>query len=102
MGFLEKHPQYTELSERKILEWALRSGLWRPKSHSYKASNDRPDMNFGIPHIDQGNVKNLLYAAASVQSRHLVVMEVRGNLIKQERIEALKKFRLAHFKKVAQ
>merc|ERR1711988_1690565 len=48
--FLEKNPQYVELSKRKVIEWATKSGIW--KKGSNKGSNDSPDMNFGIPLMD--------------------------------------------------
>merc|ERR1712032_1040330 len=28
-GFLQKNPSYTEISDRKMLEWPSKSGLWR-------------------------------------------------------------------------
>merc|ERR1711879_1123015 len=49
--FLEKNPQYTELSDRKIIEWANKSGVARPVPTSSKNSRDKPDINFGIPNI---------------------------------------------------
>lgn len=99
--YLKHHPQYTELSERVIVEWALRSGLWRPKTQSYKSSNDRPDMNFGIPHLDDGSVKQILTMVAAVQERDFVVMDVKGNLLAADRAEALKQFQMPHFRKIA-
>jgi len=98
----ESELSYMELSERKILEWALKSGLWRPKSYTWKSSNDRPDMNFNIPTLDDGSVKEVLRMMAAVQKRNYVVMEVKGNLIKEDREAALKRFSAPHFKKVAQ
>mmetsp|Transcript_31905 Transcript_31905/g.94860 ORF Transcript_31905/g.94860 Transcript_31905/m.94860 type:complete len:882 (-) Transcript_31905:62-2707(-) len=100
--FLSKNPEYTELSDRKIVDWAVRSGLWRPKTHSFKTSNDKPDMNFGIQHLDDGSVKQILNMAASVQKRHFVVAEIKGNLTKQDRLDSAKRFFLPHFNKVAQ
>jgi len=99
--FLARNPQYTELSDRKVIEWALRSGLWRPKTHSYKSSNDRPDVNFGISHIDDGSVKQILNMIASVQQRDFIIMEVRNSLLSEERKELLRRFDMPHFKKVA-
>eukprot|EP00913_Durusdinium_trenchii_P028033 g26282.t1 len=55
--FLQQNPHYAELSERMVVEWALRSGMYRPKIPSSKASNDRPEMNFGLPHLDDGTVE---------------------------------------------
>jgi len=99
--FLQRNPHYTELSERMIVDWALRSGLWRPKTHTYKSSNDQPEVNFGIPHLDDGSVKQLLNTVATVQQRNFVVMEIKDNLLKQERMENLKGFAIPHFKRVA-
>eukprot|EP00933_Yihiella_yeosuensis_P039023 TRINITY_DN3296_c1_g1_i1.p1 TRINITY_DN3296_c1_g1~~TRINITY_DN3296_c1_g1_i1.p1 ORF type:complete len:963 (-),score=309.24 TRINITY_DN3296_c1_g1_i1:677-3565(-) len=99
--FIEKNPHFAELSERKIVEWAVRSGCFKPKTSSIKASNDRPDTNFGAPGLDDGGVKHVLHAAAASQHRDLIYMEVKGNLSKDERKEALAKFRMPHLKKVA-
>merc|ERR1719210_3045982 len=100
--FLEKHPEYTELSDRKILDWAELSGVWRPKGYSWKTSNDKPDMNFGIAQMDDFSIRRVLNTVAPVQNRNFVVMEVKSNLIKEERKELLKRFSASHFKKVAQ
>jgi len=99
--FVSCNPQYAELSDRKIVEWAVRSGFWRSAAHHSKASNDRPDMNFGVPAIDDGTVKRILAMAASTQRRHLIIMEVKGNLTKADRIQALRPFRMPHFRRVA-
>eukprot|EP00931_Biecheleriopsis_adriatica_P023800 TRINITY_DN1495_c0_g2_i1.p1 TRINITY_DN1495_c0_g2~~TRINITY_DN1495_c0_g2_i1.p1 ORF type:complete len:936 (-),score=282.25 TRINITY_DN1495_c0_g2_i1:58-2499(-) len=99
--FLEKNPHFCEISDRKILEWAVRSGLARPRASTFKNSNDKPDMAFGIPSLDDGTVKTILQTALSVSNRDLVVMEVQGNLLKEERQKLLKRFRLPHLKRVA-
>eukprot|EP00440_Ansanella_granifera_P038802 gb/GFBE01042104.1/.p1 GENE.gb/GFBE01042104.1/~~gb/GFBE01042104.1/.p1 ORF type:complete len:1026 (+),score=358.55 gb/GFBE01042104.1/:1-3078(+) len=99
--FLERNPNYVELSERMIIEWAVRSGINRPRVNALKASNDRPDMNFGMPHLDDGITKQILVAAAATQERDMVFMEVRGNLLEEERKEAVARFRMPHFKRVA-
>mmetsp|Transcript_105937 Transcript_105937/g.188413 ORF Transcript_105937/g.188413 Transcript_105937/m.188413 type:complete len:999 (+) Transcript_105937:5-3001(+) len=99
--FLEKNPHFAELSERKVVDWAVRSGIFRPKINSSKASNDRLDVTFGMPHIDDGTVKQILQSVATAQQRDVVYMEVRGNLIEEDRKQALTKFRLPCYKKVA-
>jgi len=91
-GFLTKNPSFTELSERKILEWASKSGLWRQKGYSWRASNDRPEMGFGIPFMDDTSVSRLLTAIAPTLDRNYVVMELKGNLLASERSAALKRF----------
>merc|ERR1712048_1280448 len=91
-GFLAKNPSYTELSDRKILEWASKSGLWRQKGYSWRASNDKPEMGFGIPFMDDTSVSRLLTAIAPTLKRNYVVMELKGNLVAKDRAEALARF----------
>jgi len=102
--FLKNNPQYTELSERAIIDWALKSGLWKPKANqgAKNSSNDRPDMAFGIPCMDDGSIRRTLYSMAPVMGRNYIIMEVKGNLMKAERKEALKRFCAPHFRRVAQ
>jgi len=100
-GFLAKNPTYTELSDRKILEWAAKSGLWRQKGYSWKATNDDPEMGFGIPMMDDNSVSRLLTAIAPTLKRNFVVMQLKSNLVASERAEALARFGSEHFNKVA-
>eukprot|EP00931_Biecheleriopsis_adriatica_P023799 TRINITY_DN1495_c0_g1_i1.p1 TRINITY_DN1495_c0_g1~~TRINITY_DN1495_c0_g1_i1.p1 ORF type:complete len:912 (-),score=269.55 TRINITY_DN1495_c0_g1_i1:83-2509(-) len=99
--FLQKNPHFSEISDRKILDWAVRSGLARPRASTFKNSNDKPDMAFGVPSLDDGTVKTILQNALSVSNRDLVVMEVQSNLLKEDRQKLLRRFRLPHLKKVA-
>eukprot|EP00932_Pfiesteria_piscicida_P020868 SRR837773.7669.p1 GENE.SRR837773.7669~~SRR837773.7669.p1 ORF type:complete len:516 (+),score=109.15 SRR837773.7669:139-1548(+) len=99
--FLAKHPDYVELSDRKILEWAVASGMWKPKASGWKNSNDKPEFNFGLPSMDDYSVQRVLKAVAPVIPRNYIVMEVKGNLIESERAEVLQRFSSPHFKKVA-
>merc|ERR1712151_571883 len=91
-GFLAKNPSFTELSDRKILEWASKSGLWRQKGYTWRASNDKPEMGFGIPYMDDTSVSRLLTAIAPTLKRNYVVMELKGNLVATDRASALKRF----------
>lgn len=100
--FLQKNPQYCELSDRMIIDWACKSGLWRPKNQSSSSSNDRPEMNFGISNLDDGSIKPVLAMSAAMHNRDLVVMEVKGNLLREERCAALRRFNFPHLRKVAQ
>lgn len=59
-------------------------------------------MGFGVPNIDEGGVKTMIMTLAAIQERNIVIMEVRGNATKEDRVEAVKKFKLPHFRKVAQ
>jgi len=98
-AFLEKHPDYVELSDRKILDWASKSGLWRPKSQGH--SNDKPDMKFGIQNMDDMSVKRILTHIAPTACRNFIVPELKANLLADERKESLAKFALPEFKRTA-
>jgi len=91
-GFLAKNPSFTELSDRKILEWASKSGLWRQKGYSWRAANDKPEMGFGIPFMDDTSVSRLLTAIAPTLKRNYVLMELQGNLVAADRAVGLKRF----------
>jgi len=101
-AFLAKNPDYVELSDRKILEWATSSGVMKgPKVAGSQASNDKPLFNFGLPALDDFSVQRVLQNVTSVIPRNYVVMEVKSNLIQAERQEVLKRFSPALFKRVA-
>merc|ERR1712217_856542 len=92
-NFLIKNPEYTELSDRALLERSIKSGV---QSKAKAACNDKPD-----PSGDNANLRSILMQLASLQPRNFVVMEVKGNLVKDERDVALAKFRKPVFKTVA-
>jgi len=100
-GFLQKNPHFTEISDRQILKWAERSGLWRPNPSAWKNSNDKPDMNFGIPMMDDSSVRRVLNSVISSQPRNYVVMEVKANLMLEERQDLMRRFYQPFYKKVA-
>mmetsp|Transcript_45932 Transcript_45932/g.116793 ORF Transcript_45932/g.116793 Transcript_45932/m.116793 type:complete len:927 (+) Transcript_45932:75-2855(+) len=99
--FLEKNPQYIELSDRAMLTWAEKSGLTKPKGFSARSSNDKPEMGFGIAVLDDHSIRRVLQAIAPVQQRNYVVMEVKSNLMKDERKELISKWAGSSFKKTA-
>lgn len=96
--FKASHPEYVELSDRAILDWAEKSGI--PKSKGVKTSHDKPEFNFGVRELDDMSVRRMLHIVAPLQQRNFIVMEVRGNLLADLRKEALERF--SSFKKVAQ
>lgn len=98
-GFLAKNPSFTELSDRKILDWAAKSGLWRQKGYTWRASNDKPEMGFGIPNMDDTSVSRLLMDIAPTLRRNYVIMEMKDNLVASQRAQTLKHF--GNFDKVA-
>merc|ERR1719362_2818843 len=99
-AFVEKNPSYVELSDRKINEWASKSGLWRPKSTG-PSCNDAPGVKFGIPFMDDSSVRRVLDAIAPAQRRNYIVPELKANLVSGERSEALNKFSALEFKRTA-
>lgn len=98
--FLAKNPRHAEVSHRMLATWAERSGLRRSVcvTPGWLTSNDRPDLQTGIPHIDDGSVKYCLLSVLPLQKRHLVLVEMKGNLLREERKDLVSKFRLNHRK----
>eukprot|EP00933_Yihiella_yeosuensis_P040597 TRINITY_DN3491_c0_g1_i1.p1 TRINITY_DN3491_c0_g1~~TRINITY_DN3491_c0_g1_i1.p1 ORF type:complete len:979 (+),score=272.72 TRINITY_DN3491_c0_g1_i1:71-3007(+) len=85
--FLSENPQYTELSDRAVLNWCEFSGLLRPKGYSAAArdSNDKPGLGFGIVALDDLSIRQVLQNLGCMQKRHFVVMNMAGNLTKEAR-----------------
>lgn len=81
----------TELSERKIIEWASKSGVWRPGG-AVSGSTDKPHMQLGLPGLEDGSVQKVLAAVASTLPRHFIVPELKSNLVANERQESLFQF----------
>jgi len=100
-GFLEKHPDYVELSDRKIIDWAVNSGLVKPKAASLKHCNDKPLLSFGVQALDELTPRKLLYTIAPLMPRNYIVMEVKSNLVKLERSTLLSRFTYPQYRKVA-
>jgi len=99
--FIAKNPNYTELSERKIIEWAAKSGITRPKGHHIRGCNDKPEAGFGIPSLDDGSVRRVLSGVAPLLKRNYVVAEVKANLMAAERNRSLAQFSSPKWSKVA-
>jgi hypothetical protein len=100
-SFLSKNPGFVELSDRKIVEWAQKSGLWKPKGSTWKSSNDRPEFNFGIQALDDLSPRKVIQIVAPLVPRDYVVMEVRSNLMPELRKEHLKRFHKKHYRRIA-
>merc|ERR1712113_700356 len=90
MGEKNKNNNYTEISDRAILNWAEKSGLQRPKTYgAAKSSNDKPEMNFGMNMMDDGSIRRVIHSVAKVQPRNYVVMELKANLVPADRKDLL-------------
>merc|ERR1712217_112718 len=79
--FLAKNPKYVELSDRKLVDWAVKSGFSRPLA---RKSNDKPEPSFGAPALDSLSARSVIRTMAPLAPRDYVMMEVQGNLIKSE------------------
>eukprot|EP00441_Pelagodinium_beii_P039866 CAMPEP_0197648312 /NCGR_PEP_ID=MMETSP1338-20131121/27677_1 /TAXON_ID=43686 ORGANISM="Pelagodinium beii, Strain RCC1491" /NCGR_SAMPLE_ID=MMETSP1338 /ASSEMBLY_ACC=CAM_ASM_000754 /LENGTH=920 /DNA_ID=CAMNT_0043222289 /DNA_START=44 /DNA_END=2806 /DNA_ORIENTATION=- len=92
--FLEDNKNYTELSDRAMLKWFEKSGLTRPKGYgpAARTSNDKPEMGMMISALDDLSVRRVLNAVAPIQKRNYVVMEIKSNLTKEERVEMASKW----------
>jgi hypothetical protein len=99
--FLENNPHYTELSDRMLLDWAERSGIQKPRT--YTGSLDKPDFHFGAFQLDnpENCLRRIITQVCPFLQCHFVVMEVKGNLQTNYRIEIAKRFGAHHFKRVA-
>merc|ERR1712176_120627 len=96
--FLEQHPDYTELSDRAIADWAEKSGIVRNKA---RTSNDKVEGGFGISMMDDGSVRRVLQVVAPIQERNYVVVELKSNLIKDGRRDLFAKWAQSGFKRSA-
>merc|ERR1712113_411324 len=63
--------------------------------------NDKPDMSFQVAELDDHSIQKSVYAIAPLQARNFVVMEVKGNLMEDERKELLAHFPTSVFKRIA-
>jgi len=90
--FLSSHKSYTEISDRSILDWANQSGLQRSGGYLRRSSHDHPEMNFGMPLMDDYSVNKVLKAFATVLPRNYIIAEVKNNLLAEERQKTLARF----------
>merc|ERR1712039_905481 len=102
--FHQKNPGFTEISCRAVNDWAAKSGLCKGNRYQQGGvhSNDRPDPHSELKLLSDGTCLKMLKALAPLQARNIVVMEIKGNLLKDERTSLLAKFSSTVFKKVAQ
>lgn len=96
--FLEENPEYTELSERKVKDWFLKSGLWVHKARPGGGSSDKPSLNFGIKDVDNRSVLSFIMAnVVQFAKRNFIVPQIHLNLQQEKRAELIQKFMVPHF-----
>jgi hypothetical protein len=98
-AFLEENPGFVELSDRKLVEWAQWSGV---RTQTRSAWNDKPLFSCGIQILDDLCLRRVINEVAPLVPRNYVIMEVRSNLLKNERKELLRRFGGPRFRRVAQ
>mmetsp|Transcript_74979 Transcript_74979/g.163687 ORF Transcript_74979/g.163687 Transcript_74979/m.163687 type:complete len:969 (+) Transcript_74979:121-3027(+) len=99
-SFLRDHPQHQEVSNRSLLSWCEQSNLRRTKRSS-EGSNDKPEFSTGVRDIDEYLVQSSLRTVMSMLPRNCAVMEVRNNLLAEERSRALTKFDRSSYRRIA-
>lgn len=98
--FLAENPGYVELSDRMILDWAAKSGIWNRKNAG-AGSNDKPEANTGVIAIDDWSISRVMAAVAPTMPRNYVVPELKANLVPAERKDALERFTSDEFQRRA-
>jgi len=99
-GYLEKNPGFIELSDRKIIEWLTKSGVWRPKGGA-PGSNDKPEAKYGVSVLDDWSIRKVLSAICPALPRNFVVPELKANLVATGREAALLRFQSQDFTRKA-
>jgi len=98
--FIKENPGYVELSDRKVIEWAKKSGCRRQGKGGF-GNMDKPRPDFNVPHLDDFSARRVVNSIASVVPRNYVVMEVKQNLVSVDRKTNLRRFPGHSFKRVA-
>jgi len=99
-GWLADNPSFTELSDRKTMEWAAKSGVWMKKD-SWSNSNDKPYFKTGLAPLDDSSASRVINSVVPCVPRDYVLMEVKQNLCAEDRAANLKKFSSDKFTKIA-
>merc|ERR1712151_1379847 len=98
-GFLAKNPDFMELSDRKIIDWASKSGIACQKKAGN--SNDMPRWDFKLPLMDDQSVRRVISSIAPALRRNYVIGELKANLVAADREQTLQHFSSHRFKKTS-
>jgi len=110
--FLERHPEYFEISERQFYNWCLKSGVTELGKYKQKyggryrggakvldsiadggkRSLNNPYLNFGLPSLDAKEARPVLKTIMEMTRRNYIVVDARANWIVEEREKSLKRF----------
>merc|ERR1711920_319042 len=75
---------------------------WSRQHNNQHVSNDKSVGDFEVRQVNDGSVLRAIKAIAPFQARNIIVMEIKGNLMKDERKALIEKFPSTMFKKIAQ
>merc|ERR1712151_1434769 len=92
--FLKKNKKYTEISDRAMQAWCEKSGIMQKGKAA--ASKDKPSLDG-----DLSKITNQVRGFLPLQQRDVVLMELKGNLLKDTRANTLNLFPASMFKRVA-
>merc|ERR1712083_331643 len=81
-SFIKDNKGYTEVSDRRLVDWAIRSGFPQRAMMNNPTCNDKPQCAFGIQPLDDFSARKAGRAIAPLVPRTYVVAEDKGNLIK--------------------
>ena len=81
-------------------DWAAKSGIWKARN-SAAGSGDKPEASTGVPAIDDWSVSRVIAAVAPTLPRKYIIPEMKANLVKSDRDEALLRFTSADFHRKA-
>merc|ERR1712157_302544 len=88
-----------ELSDRKIIDWASKSGVASQKKAGN--SNDMPRWDFKLPLMDDQSVRRVISSIAPALRRNYVIGELKANLVATDRSQTLQHFNSLNFKKTS-
>lgn len=77
-GFLERHPDFEEVSDRRVADWALGSGVPRPRPQAI--SKDKPLFSFGIRGLEDGSVGRVLGHLVPTSRKNVIIPELQAPL----------------------
>eukprot|EP00427_Karlodinium_veneficum_P062582 CAMPEP_0169332704 /NCGR_PEP_ID=MMETSP1017-20121227/14865_1 /TAXON_ID=342587 /ORGANISM="Karlodinium micrum, Strain CCMP2283" /LENGTH=821 /DNA_ID=CAMNT_0009427871 /DNA_START=58 /DNA_END=2524 /DNA_ORIENTATION=+ len=89
--FCEEHPEFEEMSRRKLLKWCRISGV-EPQAGATDASRDAPDFSFGLDGLDDKTMMPMLETLAQLARKDVIVGEVCSSLLRTGRSSTLSKF----------
>ncbi|CAK0792634.1 unnamed protein product [Prorocentrum cordatum] len=73
-AFMERNPSFTELSDRKVQEWAIKR-LWRGSRKGWSSSNDKPSFDFGLPMLDDLSACKVISSVAPCVARNVAASQ---------------------------